>query len=250
MKRVWWAFLLERCAYDLAVDAVARVSWTMGKLAERFPEQAWRPLYVAHNDGNRPGWTYMRTDVARQMYCEAFLLRAKDPTDTLVMFDIDHDHTPHIAQQLVGRDVEVCVPLMFRRGEPYQACAFKRAPDGELRHMLQFPPGLWEVDAVGSGVIAIQRQALQKIKDAGLGPWFWRYQYFDDMRAPSEDLYFSELCGRAGVRMWIDTTIETPHIGLGLINRELHDEYLADHPELVTQAIPIRATGLEVEPAN
>lgn len=213
-KKVFVAVLPERCMYDLAVQSAMRVMYRAGELG-----------YV-------PMWLqYGRTDWNRQSCAEAFLRSTKNDDDTLVMLDIDHDHPKNIVEKLVADDKDVVVPLMFRRGEPYQCCAFRRTPDGVLHHIATFPAGLHKMDALGAGALAIKRKVFTTLQAAG-HCWFWKYEYKDNLESPSEDLYFSKICGEAGVEMWLDCDIETPHITYGFIDRSTHDEYFADHPEL------------------
>lgn len=228
-KRIWWAILPERNMYDVSYRNGLRLAYAAGR-------RGHIPIYAQ----------YGRTDVTRQGMCEVFLQMGARPDDTLVMLDVDHEHPIDIIDRLARHDVPVCVPLMFRRQEPYQACAFRRGADGALHHLASFPPGLLKMDAVGSGAIAIQRRALTKILDAGLGPWLFKYEYLET-NAPSEDMYFSKLCEKAGVEMYVDTTIETPHITLGFIDRGVYDSFIADHPDEMGELLEIKK---EVERAN
>jgi hypothetical protein len=229
-KRVWWAVLPERCVYDLSLTTAMKLAYRMGQLSKTTPE-AWTPIWCQ----------YGRTDVVRQGVCEVFLKQSSNPTDTLVMLDIDHEHPANIIRALVDRNVPVVVPLMFRRGEPYQVCAFRADELGTLHHLATFPPGLHRMDAVGGGALAIQRRALLQLREAG-HEWFFKYDYNPGLQSPSEDLYFSKICREAGVEMYVDTTIETPHITLGLIDRKTHDDYSADHPG---DLIPVPENGHE-----
>jgi hypothetical protein len=218
-KKVWWAVLPERCVYDLSLTTAMKIAYRMG-------HEGWTPIWCQ----------YGRTDVVRQGICEVFLKQSSGPLDTLVMLDIDHEHPAAIAQRLVERHCAVVVPLMFRRGEPYQACAFRLGEDGALHHLATFPPGLYRMDAVGMGAIAIQRHALLKLREAG-HEWFFRYEYLPGLQSPSEDLYFSKICREAGVEMYVDTTIQTPHISLALVDRNTYEAYQADHPDYSTPAV-------------
>ena len=200
--------------YDKSFHMAMHLSYHAGVMG-------YTPIYAA----------YGRTDVTRQGLCEVFLEKSDRLDDTLVLLDVDHEHPTRIVELLTKNDVPVVVPLMFRRQEPYQCCAFRRDGDGQLHHLATFPPGLHRMDAVGSGAVAIQRRALEAFQAAG-HKWFFKYEYLDDY-APSEDMYFSKICEASGVEMYVDTTIETPHIGLATVDRDVHDAYLADHPELV-----------------
>ena len=146
------------------------------------------------------------------------------------MLDVDHDHPPEMMERLVAHDVPIVTPLMFRRGEPFQACAFRRGKDGELHHLANFPMGLHRMDAVGTGAIAIQRQVFERLREAG-HQWFFKYEYDEQLGSPSEDLYFSKICEQAGIEMYVDTTIESPHITYGFIDRTTHDGFMQDNPD-------------------
>jgi hypothetical protein len=230
-RRVWWAFLPERCIYDLSWKASMQIAYRLGQLSQIYPEQKWEPV-----------WTqYGRTDITRQGLSEVFQQESSRPDDTLIMLDIDHDHPVAVAKRLAAHDLPVVVPLMFRRGEPYDACAFRRGPDNELHHLRSFDPGVFEMNWVGSGAIAIQRWVFDKLAAAG-HKWFFKYEYFDDpQRAPSEDLYFSKICEAAGIKMYVDTTFETRHISLGTIGQDTHEAYVADHPEEYAHPLTIRS---------
>lgn len=222
-KRVWWAMLPERCVYDVALNVAI-------KLAQRATKLGYTAILPE----------YGRTDVTRQSLCMAFLQASASPTDTLIMLDIDHDHPVDLLERLVAHDKPIVAPLMFRRGAPYEACAFRRGEDGGLHHLANFPPGLHRVQAVGSGALAIQRQALMKLASEG-HKWFFKYEYDtpQPMGAPSEDLYFSKICEAEGVEMYVDTTIQTPHITLGYIDRDTHEGYMRDNPEALGGFITI-----------
>lgn len=218
-KRIWWATLPERCIYDLSYNVGLRMAYVAG-------QRGYVPIYPE----------YGRTDATRQGIALAFMRESHNPDDTLVMTDIDHDHAPELIERLVARDVPVVVPLMFRRSAPYEACAFRRGEDGKLHHLASFEPGLYRMDAVGAGAIAIQRRVFEQI---GLDEWYWQYRYDASMYSPSEDLYFSGLCERKGIAMYVDTTIESPHMALSFIDRDTHVGYMADHPEALGGTVKV-----------
>lgn len=219
--KVWWAFLPERCVYEHSLRVAMEIAYKLGRLSCIQPELQFQPIWAG----------YGRTDLTRQGLCETFYNQSKDPDDVLVMFDIDHQHPTDILQTLVRHKLPIVVPLMFRRGEPYQACAFRRGADGELYHIgPDFSPGVHEVQAVGSGVIAIQRGVFETLLAAG-HRWWWKYEYLEDPnRGPSEDLYFSKICEATGIKMYVDCSVETPHLHIGYINRQTFARFNADNP--------------------
>lgn len=216
-KRVWYAFLSERCEYDLA-----------GMVRERVAYQAARRGY------QRIECEYGRTDVRRMGLATVFKQLTTAPQDTLVMLDIDHDHPPDVIERLAAHDVGVVAPLMFRRGEPYEACAFRAGPNGDIHHLANFPPGLYEMAQVGTGAIAIQRWVFDELDRRGLGPWYFRYDYRvgpqGELHMPSEDMHFGELCRKAGIPHYVDLSFESPHATIGFVDKQTHLDYWADHP--------------------
>lgn len=206
-KKVVFALLLERCMYDVCVDnALFLTAYSVLK--------GYQPMHTY----------YGRTDVTRNGLCDAFLKITTEPTDTLVMLDFDHIHPRDIVERLEKRNVPIVAPLMFRRADPYQCCAFVKNERGKLNCFdpNKNAPGLHQVDGVGSGAIAIQRQVLTKLKDLGRD-WFFRYEYDIQRYAPSEDMYFSKICDLAEIPMFVDSTIETPHVTYDFIDKVAHD---------------------------
>ena len=203
------------------------------KVAYRMGQLGWTPLWAE----------YGRTDVTRQGLALAFLEHSANPNDTLVMLDVDHEHPREVLERLAAHDVPVAAALNFRRGEPYQACAFRRSGVGDLHHLASFPPGLHRMDALGTGAIAIQRRVFERLQALG-HVWFFKYEYgspTDPLASPSEDMYFSKICEEAGIEMFVDTTIVSPHITLGLIDQDTHEAYMADHPDAMGGTSPIAA---------
>lgn len=234
-KQVWWGPLPERCIYDVAFQAMQKIAYRMGRLSVQ-TNLGWIPIYK----------NYGRTDTSRQGMGEIFMQQSERPDDTLVMLDIDHDHPTNVIQRMVAHNKPVVVPLMFRRQPPFDACAFRIGPDGAWHHVMSMPPGLHRMDAVGSGVIAIQRQVFEQLRAAG-HDWWFKYEYMKDAQGnligPSEDLYFSKICGAAGIEMWVDFDTESPHFDLGTIDRSVKEQYLADHPELIENGIKLSSNG-------
>lgn len=189
---------------------------------------------------------YGRTELRRNDFARQVL---NQPHVThLMMLDTDHIHPVNIVQALARHVIAdpsklVVGALCFRRSEPYDPLMFLRAPDGELIVPGEWPDGLLKVDAIGHGAILIAREVFERIPP----PW-WLYPYdadFSDPREPytmpTEDMYFSRLCGEHGIDIWCDTTVTSPHIGQEYIDRSTYDRYVAAHPE---KLVPIREKGV------
>ena len=191
----------------------------------------------------RQGWHiihhgYGRTDANRNEMARTFL--ESDATH-LVMLDDDHLHPPDIVQRLARwalKDTakyEVVGGLNFKRGEPYFPCMFAKV-GGDYRWPVEWPRAMGKVDALGHGAIMIARTALER-----LTPPFWKYEYlpWGDRDYISEDMYFCKQCEAAGIALWCDTTITSPHITDRFIDEKDYRAYLAAHPP--TEVIEVDA---------
>lgn len=157
---------------------------------------------------------YTRNDIARCKFAE-FLLTS---TFThLLMLDSDHVHPPDIVPRLARwflaypGEVQICGGLNFRRGEPYDPCAFIDPGDGSYRRMAEWGTGAIEVDALGTGSIMIAREVFEALPHETGQPWFG-YDYSIE-GWPGTDMWFSSRCRKAGISLWCDTTTISPHIG-------------------------------------
>jgi hypothetical protein len=191
-------------------------------------------LQIARHGWNFIDPVYRRTDVSRNIFGRT-LLEHKGFTH-LVMLDLDHWHPFDIVQRLLAPAVhdrdkyQVVGALAFRRGEPFNPCAYQLDPDGELQVIIDWTPGLLKVDAIGHGAMAIDRRVLEKLP----APW-WQYEYWewemsDDYNYPTEDLYFSELCRDHGVNIWCDTRIRTPHLAETAIDEGVFRRFQEANP--------------------
>ena len=165
---------------------------------------------------------YTRNDIARHKMCK-FLMDG--PYTHLLMLDSDHVHPPNIVQRLARwflaypDEVEVVGGLNFRRGEPYDPCAFVDPGDGQFHRMASWVPGALRVDALGSGSMMIAKTALAKLPEAE--GWF-DYDYPDHSGWPGTDMTFSRKCREHGINLWVDTTTVSPHIGTQMIDENTY----------------------------
>jgi len=170
---------------------------------------------------------YTRNDIARNKFGE-FLLDSQ--FTHILQLDSDHVHPPDVVQRLARwfraypDEVEVMGGLNFRRGAPYDPCAFVDPGDGSYRRMAEWPRGAVEVDALGSGSIMISRKVFERLPK----PWF-AYSYADLSGWPGTDMWFSKLCHEHGIALWCDTTTVSPHIGDRLIDESTYRDWLGSH---------------------
>lgn len=174
---------------------------------------------------------YTRNDIARCKFGE-FLVNSN--YTHLVMLDSDHVHHEFIVQRLARwfraypDEVRVCGGLNFRRGAPYDPCAFVDPGDGAFRRMAQWSRGAIEVDALGSGSMMIHRSVFEQLPHENGNPWFG-YDYADVAGWPGTDMWFSRRCREAGIALWCDTTTVSPHVGDKLIDETTYRAWLQEH---------------------
>lgn len=172
---------------------------------------------------------YGRTDVNRNVFGKTIL--EDDQFTHLAMLDLDHKHPYDIIERLarwamMDRDkYQVVGGLAFRRSKPYYPCMFGYGPDGGLHWPVEWPKDtILKVHAIGHGAILIDRRVLERLPY----PW-WQYEY-DDPEWPTEDMYFSRLCRDAGIDIWCDTTIVSPHLQDQWITEETFRDHMKANP--------------------
>lgn len=196
------------------------------------------------------GWhlidhVYGRTDINRNRIGK-WLLDHPEYTHVM-MLDLDHLHAPDIVERLAAWVLDdpsrlVVGGLHFRRAAPFDPCAFLFGPDGHLHAPVEWQPGLMEVHAIGHGTILIAREFFERVPE----PW-WAYTYEAVERNvfPSEDMWFSYVCRQNGVKMWVDTTVTSPHLIFNLVDADTFHRFIAENPQVV-----INGDGLAEEVEN
>ena len=208
-----------------------KVKPVVGVLLERSISHAdkvfWPLLSIAQQGFPFIRMSYGRTDLVRNKMALQLL---KSDFTHLIMLDIDHIHPVDIVQRLMATftkypEIQVVGGLNFRRGEPYDPCAFLQGDDGLYYPMYQWPKGLVEVDALGTGCIAIAREVFELIPP----PWFYN-DYTKVMQDiwPGEDIGFAEKCREYGIKQFVDTTITSPHLIDSVVDERSYQVFLDD----------------------
>ena len=172
--------------------------------------------------------SYGRTDVVRNKF--ALHTLSADVTH-LVMLDLDHKHPWDIVQRFMNWFIQdpslrVIGGLNFRRGEPYDPCAYIKGDSGKYHPIAAWEPGLNKVDIVGTGAIAIDRRVFEQIEP----PWFaFDYSRVLDDNWPGEDFWFCQRCTEAGIDIFVDTTLTSPHLIDAVVDANTFREYQAEH---------------------
>lgn len=190
------------------------------------------------------GWSmgrlpYTRNDIARHKMVQ-FLLEGK--YTHLLMLDSDHVHpadiVPRLARWFLAYPgiVEVVGGLNFRRGEPFDPCAFVDPGDGQFHRLANWVQGALRVDALGTGSMMIARSVFDKLPEAE--GWF-DYAYPDHEGWPGTDMTFSRKCREKGIKLWVDTTTISPHIGTQMIDEATYKAWIAERMAGQVQRDPL-----------
>lgn len=134
----------------------------------------------------------------------------------VLMLDHDHEHPVDIVQQLARRVIEdprrlVVGGLVFRRTAPYDPAMMLRDAKGNYYHGTEWEQGIIEVDALSTACVLIHRSVFEHLER----PWFYYdYSGYDgpDWTRPTEDVNFCKKARAAGIRLFVDTTVCSPHI--------------------------------------
>lgn len=191
---------------------------------------------------------YCRNDIARNKFAAAAM---RAGADWLVMLDSDHKHPPDVVERLLRwtlerPDIRVVGGLNFRRGKPYDPCAFVRGDGGEVYSIVDWEPGLIEVDALGTGSIAIHTSVFDEIEF----PWFgYSYEFTNhvDDGWPGTDIFFCDRLAEAGIKMYVDTTTTSPHlIDNQVVTEQTYRSWLQANQDRVAASVgysTVKGTG-------
>jgi hypothetical protein len=156
---------------------------------------------------------------------------------TLIMLDSDHEHEKDIVHQLLKHMVKnperlVVAAMNYRRGPPFEPQAYWRDDDGRLYTKPDFEGGLQKFDAVGTGAIAIAREVFERIPPTWFG---YTYEHVMDRCYPSDDTCFCRRCGAAGIDIWVDPEVTSPHLTTQKVDRKFFLEYIEKHADQIDE---------------
>lgn len=165
---------------------------------------------------------------ARERMCQKMLDMG---LDWIIMVDSDMVLPQDTVYRLLSHGQPIVSGLCFKRTPPYQCCAYERVDayeDGSwfLRALREWPEGLVEVAGVGTACMLIRREALEKIPQ----PWFFPVQGL------GEDLAFCDRARKAGVPIYVDTTVKTRHLTVVGIGEDHYRMYAEQHAAGAGQA--------------
>ena len=181
-------------------------------------DSLWSLLEIAQR-----GYPFLKIDCQRtdKQRNEMAKMLLQSPYTYLLMLDADHKHPPDIVDRLMQHVKDdpaklVVSGLSFRRGAPYDPTAWIVGDDSHVMHMKpnEIPKGLVEVDIVGGSALLIHRVVFDMI------PWPWFELTYKDGHYAGEDVTFCNKCRAAGIKIYSDTTVQSPHLTKKWIDEE------------------------------
>jgi hypothetical protein len=160
------------------------------------------------------------TGKGQNMAAEALLQR---DNSHIIFLDWDHKHPKDIALRF-AKDVEkypeiqVISGIYHIRTAPHRACVWIEK-DGEYYTPGDWKPHIRKVYAIGFGCVMVAREVFERIEP----PWFM-YDYSDMERGgykyPGCDIYFCKKMREAGIDIYCDFGIHSPHMTTRTLKHE------------------------------
>jgi len=170
---------------------------------------------------------YMFADRARNEAAKELL--DSDKTH-IVMLDADHRHPTDVVHRLCRRVIEdperlVVGGLNFKRNAPFSPLACYVSEQGIYRPH-EWEPECAEVDAIGTGCIIIAREVFEQVE----WPWFINDPHYPSKTLGSHDNYFCQKAKEAGIKIWCDFTLTSPHGGTHWVTEQTYRTYCQVNP--------------------
>lgn len=150
--------------------------------------------------------------------------------------DSDHIFNPDLLCQLARHNVDIVGALYYHRSGPPLPVAYVRSgdcrEDSLLVHpLLEIPPALVEVSAIGFGAVLMRREIFEKVPE----PWFtidWR---------GGEDIAFCLKAREYGFKVHLDGAYTIGHIGSPrVVGKEDYEKWCVENPDKISQKIRVQ----------
>lgn len=167
---------------------------------------------------------WARNELSRH-FCETPNYYTGNKFTHALWLDNDHVFNPDMGVYLAKHgDLDLVSALYYARAEKHLPVVYvKDATDNEFSHhpLIEVPPALVEVDAVGFGACLMRADVLERFEY----PWF----KFD---RSGEDIGFCVRAKQAGARVWCDGSYVLGHIGEPIIiTTDSYLRYMQEHAE-------------------
>ena len=132
------------------------------------------------------------------------------------LFFLDDDTIPpnDAILRLIAHKKPIVSGLYYRRNLPICPVMLRNVDSGRQWITEFTSPSLIEVDYVGAGCLLIHKEVLHSLQQ----PWFeWKADRFDlpINERMSEDFSFCEKARQNGYKIYVDTSVQCRHVGLG-----------------------------------
>lgn len=138
----------------------------------------------------------------------------EDKSVTHILF-IDTDIVPtdrKFLDIMMSYDLPIVGLLCTKKVPPYEPILVKKdAPEEEKFNgfWINYPKGLVEVDAIGTGCLLVKREVFEKMNK----PYFLFRSFYEKNLYQSEDVYFMQSARNLGYKAYVDTNTTCVHYG-------------------------------------
>ncbi len=140
----------------------------------------------------------------------------------LIMMDIDQVYPSNTIIKLLSHRLPIVGCLVHRRYPPFDPLIM-RGEINKYQTIKNYPEGLIEVDATGTGCLLFDMKIFRKMP----APWFKFRQNPDHTKSGvvGEDIGFCSDLKKAGHRIFVDTTLKCGHLSTLVVSKETHELY-------------------------
>ena len=154
---------------------------------------------------------YSRVDVSRNRIAKKFMEITTHPESSLTMLDTDHLHSHDVVLKLIEDNLPVVGALVFRGGEPFDPQVYVMKGE-DLAQPIEWTAGVMEADIVGAAALCIRRKVFTELEAKGFRyPWFRMIYEDGEDTFLGEDWDFSQKCRKAGIKLYCDMRLISPH---------------------------------------
>lgn len=156
---------------------------------------------------------------ARQKLCEQAI---EEEADYLYFVDSDMIMHPKTVEHLIKCEQDIVSTMFFKRTYPYQPCFYSEISIDENNKATLFAPTVWskqglhECDATGLASTLISKRVLKALKGKDV--------FTHPSPGIGEDIAFCLHARDAGFKTYVDTRMETGHIGRIVITEKTYKE--------------------------
>lgn len=163
-------------------------------------------------------------DAARNDICRTFLDQYDG--EYLVFLDADMRHPAETIHKLVSHGAPIVTGRYQMRRPPFQTVAMRKVGDGPRDYQaVPEQSGVVPIDAAGAGVLAIRRDALEKVRVVHGDEWFAYQQGPNGLKSVSEDMAFFQRAKALGIPAICDLDLQCSHVASFEVGASWHQPF-------------------------